>query len=60
MASERFSEIRALVAVDMHVQSFLEAPDVETVILRPAHNRSCSKCPEQLFEIVSTLDGGWF
>ena len=38
MASERFSEIRALVAVDMHSQSFFwKHPTVETVILRPAH-----------------------
>ena len=38
MGSERFSKIRALVAVDMHAQSFFwKHPDVETVILRPVH-----------------------
>ncbi|MEE2786577.1 MAG: SDR family oxidoreductase [Myxococcota bacterium] len=38
MGSERFSKIRALVAVDMHAQSFFwKHPQVETVILRPVH-----------------------
>ena len=38
MASQRFPEIRTLVAVDRSVQSFFwRHPKIETVILRPAH-----------------------
>ncbi|MCK5689317.1 SDR family oxidoreductase [Myxococcota bacterium] len=38
MASQRFPEIRTLVAVDRAVQSFFwRHPEIETVILRPAH-----------------------
>lgn len=38
MASQRFPEVRTLVAVDRAVQSFFwRHPDIETVILRPAH-----------------------
>lgn len=38
MASQRFPEIRTLVAVDRTVQSFFwRHHDIETVILRPAH-----------------------
>jgi len=38
MASQRFPEIRTLVAVDRAVQSFFwRYHDIETVILRPAH-----------------------
>ena len=38
MASQRFPEIRTLVAVDRLVQSFFwRHPDIETVILRPSH-----------------------
>lgn len=38
MASQRFPEIRTLVAVDRAVQSFFwRHVDIETVILRPAH-----------------------
>jgi UDP-glucose 4-epimerase len=38
MGSQRFPEIRTLIAVDRAVQSFFwRHPDIETVILRPAH-----------------------
>lgn len=38
LASQRFPEIRTLVAVDRAFQSFFwRHPDIETVILRPAH-----------------------
>jgi UDP-glucose 4-epimerase len=38
MASQRFSEMRDLIAVDMHAQSFFyRHPEIETVVLRPVH-----------------------
>ncbi|MBJ81032.1 MAG: NAD-dependent epimerase [Myxococcales bacterium] len=38
MATQRFPEIRTMVAVDRTVQTFFwKHPDIETVILRPAH-----------------------
>ena len=38
MASQRFSDMRDLIAVDMHAQSFFyRHPDIETVVLRPVH-----------------------
>jgi UDP-glucose 4-epimerase len=38
MASQRFPEIRTLVAVDRAVQAFFwRHPEIETVLLRPAH-----------------------
>ena len=38
MGAARFSEVRDLVEVDMHAQSFFwKHPEIETVILRPVH-----------------------
>jgi UDP-glucose 4-epimerase len=38
MASQRFPEMRDLIAVDMHAQSFFyRHPEIETVVLRPVH-----------------------
>lgn len=38
MASQRFSDVRDLIEVDMYAQNFIwREPDVETVILRPVH-----------------------
>lgn len=38
MGAVRFSEVRDLVEVDMHAQSFFyKHPEIETVILRPVH-----------------------
>ncbi len=38
LGAARFSEVRDLVELDMHAQSFFyKHPDVETVILRPVH-----------------------
>ncbi|MHB8418755.1 MAG: SDR family oxidoreductase [Myxococcales bacterium] len=38
MASQRFSDVRDLIAVDMYAQSFFyRHPDIETVVLRPVH-----------------------
>jgi len=38
MASQRFSEVRDLIAVDMYAQSFFyRHPEIETVVLRPVH-----------------------
>lgn len=38
MASQRFSEVRDLIALDMYAQSFFyRHPEIETVIVRPVH-----------------------
>lgn len=38
MASQRFSDVRDLIEVDMYAQNFIwRHPEVETVILRPVH-----------------------
>jgi UDP-glucose 4-epimerase len=38
MASQRFSDVRDLIEVDMYAQNFIwRQPEVETVILRPVH-----------------------
>ncbi len=38
MASQRFSDVRDLIAVDMYAQSFFyRHPEIETVVLRPVH-----------------------
>ncbi len=38
MAADRYSDVRDLIELDMHAQSFLwKHPDIETVVLRPVH-----------------------
>lgn len=38
LGAQRFSQIRDLISVDMFAQSFFwKAPEIETVVLRPAH-----------------------
>jgi UDP-glucose 4-epimerase len=38
MASQRFSDVRDLIAVDLYAQSFFyRHPEIETVVLRPVH-----------------------
>jgi UDP-glucose 4-epimerase len=38
MASQRFSEVRDLISVDLYAQSFFyRHPEIETVVLRPVH-----------------------
>jgi UDP-glucose 4-epimerase len=62
MASQRFPEIRTLVAVDRSVQSFFwRHPKIETVILRPAHivGPNVRNAPSKYFRlrVIPTLLG---
>ncbi len=62
LASQRFPEIRALVAVDRMVQSFFwKYPDIETVILRPSFivGPNVRNAPSKYFglTVVPTLMG---
>lgn len=62
MASQRFPEIRTLVAVDRAVQSFFwRHHDIETVILRPAHivGPHVRNAPSKYFRlrVIPTLMG---
>ncbi len=62
MASQRFPEIRTLVAVDRCVQNFFwRHPHIETVILRPAHvvGPHVRNAPSKYFrlKVIPTLMG---
>jgi UDP-glucose 4-epimerase len=62
LASQRFPEVRTLVAVDRAVQSFFwRHPDIETVILRPSHivGPNVRNAPSNYFRlrIIPTMMG---